>query len=66
MGFLILDSFYLFTEFTLKFLKFTHKGTSLAVRWLGLHTSIIVVTSSIPGQGTKIPHAAEQSPPNYF
>lgn len=55
MGFLILDSFYLFTEFTLKFLKFTHKGTSLAVHWLGLHTSIIVVTSSIPGQGTKIP-----------
>lgn len=39
MGFLILDSFYLFTEFTLKFFKFTHKGTSLAVHWLGLHTS---------------------------
>ena len=66
MGFLVLDSFYFYTEFTLEFLKFTHKGTSLAIHWLGLHISIVAVTSSIPGQGTKIPHAAAHSPPSFF
>ena len=35
-------------------------GTSLAVQWLRLHTSTAGVTGSIPGQGTKIPHAAQQ------
>ena len=32
-------------------------GTSLAVQGLGLRTSTAVGTGSIPGQGTKIPHA---------
>ena len=32
-------------------------GTSLAVQWLGFHTSAARGTSSIPDQGTKIPHA---------
>ena len=31
--------------------------TSLAVQWLGLHTSTEGDTGSIPGRGTKIPHA---------
>ena len=33
-------------------------GNSLAVQWLGLHTSTAGGTGSIPGQGTKIPKAA--------
>ena len=32
-------------------------GTSLVVQWLRLHTSTANSTGSIPGQGTKIPHA---------
>ena len=32
-------------------------GTSLAVQWLRLHASNAGGMSSIPGQGTKIPHA---------
>ena len=35
-------------------------GTSLAVQWLRLHASNAGGTGSIPGQGTKIPHAAWQ------
>ena len=34
-------------------------GTSLAVQWLGSHAPITAGTGSIPGQGTKIPHAKE-------
>ena len=34
-------------------------GTSLAVQWLSLHVSTAVGTGSIPGQGTKIPWAAQ-------
>ena len=34
------------------------KGTSLAVQWLRLRTSTTGGTGLIPGQGTKIPHAA--------
>ena len=33
-------------------------GNSLAVQWLGLHTSTAGGTGSIPGWGTKIPQAA--------
>ena len=33
-------------------------GTSLAVQWLGLLTSTAGGAGSIPGQGTKILHAA--------
>ena len=33
------------------------QGTSLAVQWLRLCTSTAGGTGSIPGQGTKIPHA---------
>ena len=29
----------------------------MAVQWLGLHASTAGGTGSIPGQGTKIPHA---------
>ena len=34
------------------------RGISLVVQWLGLHTSTAGDTGSIPGQGTKILHAA--------
>ena len=33
-------------------------GDFLTVQWLGLHTSTAAGTGSIPGQGTKILHAA--------
>ena len=32
------------------------EGTSLADQWLGLRTSTVGATGSIPGQGTKILH----------
>ena len=32
-------------------------GTSLVIRWLGLRTSTAQGMGSIPGRGTKIPHA---------
>ena len=32
-------------------------GTSLVVQWLRLHVSNVGGMGSIPGQGTKIPHA---------
>ena len=34
-------------------------GTSLVVQWLKLHISTAGDMSSIPGQGTKIPHAVQ-------
>ena len=34
------------------------EGTSLAVQWLRLHASTAGGMGSIPGRGTKIPHAA--------
>ena len=37
------------------------QGTSLAVQWLRLCASTAEGTGSIPGQGTKIPHATEHS-----
>ena len=36
-----------------------NSGTSLAVRWLRHRSSTAGGTGSIPGQGTKIPHAAQ-------
>ena len=36
-------------------------GTFLAVQWLRLHTVTAELTGSIPGQGTKIPQAAQCS-----
>ena len=36
--------------------------SSLAVQQLGVCISIAGVTGLIPGQGTKIPHAAQSSP----
>ena len=39
------------------------QGTSLAVQWLGLHTSTARDPGSIPGRGTKIPQATWCSPP---
>ena len=35
-------------------------GTCLVVQWLRLHASNVRGTDSIPGQGTKIPHAVKQ------
>ena len=32
---------------------------SLAIQWLGLHASTAEGMGSIPGQGTKIPHATQ-------
>ena len=32
-------------------------GASLVVQWLRLHASTVGIMGSIPGQGTKIPHA---------
>ena len=37
-------------------------GTSLVVQWLRLCASPIGVAGSIPGQGTKIPHAVQHGP----
>ena len=34
-------------------------GTSLVIQWLRLHASTAVAMGSIPGQGTKIPRAAQ-------
>ena len=36
------------------------RGTSLVVQWLRPHASNAGGTSSIPGRGTKIPHATQQ------
>ena len=35
-------------------------GTFLAVQWLRFYASSSGGTGSVPGQGTKIPHAVEQ------
>ena len=45
------------------FLAFLKKcfWTSLAVQELGVHTSNAGGTGSVPGQRTKIPHAARRS-----
>ena len=37
----------------------TQEGTSLVVQWLGLHTPSVRGAGSIPGRGTKIPHAKQ-------
>ena len=37
-------------------------GTSLVVQWLKLHSFIAVSAGSLPGQGTKILHAAWYNP----
>ena len=39
------------------FCKMWYPETSLAVQWLRLHASNIAGTGSIPGWGSKIPHA---------
>ena len=41
-------------------LKHKCSGTSLAIQWLRLHTSNVGGTGSIPGRGTKIPHATQR------
>ena len=38
----------------------TNYGTSLAVQWLRLRAPNARDMSSIPGQGTKIPHITQQ------
>ena len=44
--------------------KTSPQGTSLVVQWLRLHASTAGGASSIPGPGTKIPHAAWCGPQN--
>ena len=39
-------------------MKNIHRGTSLVVRWLELCAPNAGGAGSIPGRGTKIPHAA--------
>ena len=39
--------------------KYQEFGKSLVVQWLGLHASTAGGTDSIPGCGTKIPHAMQ-------
>ena len=41
-------------------------GSSLAVQWLRLHTSTAEGTGSIPGQGTRIPHASWLGEKKFF
>ena len=41
-------------------LRGTNQGNSLAVQWLGLQASTAGNTGSVPGWGTKIPHAMWQ------
>ena len=41
-----------------------HTGTSPVVQWLRLCTSNAGGVGSIPGQGTKIPHAVQRVPKN--
>ena len=50
-------SLYFFALITEEVILISPCGTSLVVQWLGIHTSIAGSTGSIPGQGTKIPHA---------
>ena len=38
--------------------RINKQGTSLAVQWLRVHAHNAGAVGSIPGQGTKIPHAA--------
>ena len=42
--------------------KYQWRGTSLVVQWLRLCAPNAGGTGSIPGQGTKIPHATRHSP----
>ena len=35
-------------------------GTSLVIQWLGLHAFTAQGPGSIPGRGTKIPHATRR------
>ena len=44
--------------------KRTVLGNSLAIQWLGLSTSTAGGMGSIPGRGTKIPHAAQHGQKN--
>lgn len=39
-------------------IKLLNRGTSLAIQWLRLHASTPRGAGSIPGWGTKIPHAS--------
>ena len=43
-------------------IKSSEIGTSLVVQWLGPHTPYAGGWGSIPGQGTKIPHATIKDP----
>ena len=45
---------------------FLSVGSSLAVQWLGLHMSTTMGTGSIPGWGSKIPHAVWHTTPQFF
>ena len=58
--------FFFFFFFFLKKFFFLILGTSLAVQWLRLQASTEGGVGSIPGQGTKISSAAQQSPKKFF
>ena len=45
--------------------KIESMGTSLAVQWLRLCTYTLGVVGSIPGRGTKIPHAQKVKKKNH-
>ena len=45
---------FLMVYYSKKYLKNNYPGNSLAVQWLGPHTSTARGLGSIPGQGTKI------------
>ena len=47
-------------------IKVFHLGASVVVQWLRLCTSTVQGLGSIPGWGTKIPHAAHCGPPKIF
>ena len=51
-------------DYPFRVFKIMFEGTSLAVQWLRLHISTARGAGSIPGQGTKIPHASAAWPKN--
>ena len=52
----------LYAENYRMFLQEINEGNSLVAQWLRLHVSTAGGLDSIPGQGTKIPHALQVWP----
>ena len=55
------DIIQVYKEYNQFFFIKRENRSSLVVQWLRLHASTVGGTSSIPGQRTKIPHAAQCS-----